>query len=66
VAQVMSVVGVAVAVDVSAIGPDGLIATKMVGEEIAIVHADRISAQAASANGSAGVPEPQWAGSPAG
>ena len=60
VARIVSYMGTAVAVDVGAITPDSLIADRLIGKEIAIVHEQRTSAQAAAANG-AGVPEPQWA-----
>ncbi len=63
-ATVIGVITVAVSVDLHQMGPDGLIPSKLIGKEIAIVRADAASVEAAAQNGSAGVSEPVWAPSP--
>ncbi len=59
-ATVVGTLAVAVAVDTGQLGPDGLIASKMVGKEIELVRAD--TAAAASQPSNEAVSEPQWVG----
>lgn len=64
VGEMAVVLGVAVAVDLHQLGPEGLIPSKMIGKEIELVYTERQRAASAASVDGAGVPEPQWVGPP--